>query len=74
MRKLDLKAIELFLIMNEPTFTISGKQYSVCCPETGSFSTWDSDENIRDFDGLESLLDDWIVDGKPFREVVSTLM
>ncbi len=71
---MDLKAIEMFLILNEPTFTISGKQYSICCPEPGSYSTWDSDENVFDFDSLESLLDGWIVDEKPFGEIVSKLM
>lgn len=74
MEKLTRNDIELFILTNEPTFTVGGKEYSVCCPETGSFSTWDSDGNRNDFVGLDSLLDKWIIDEKPFREIVPSLM
>ena len=65
--------IALFLRMNEPAFEIGGKQYSVCCP-SGSFATWDSDGNTFDFVNVHDLLEHWMVDGKPFREVVATIM
>lgn len=66
--------IALFLAMNEPAFEAGGKQYSVCCPADDLFSTWDSEGNVFDFHGITSLLNDWIVNGKPFREIVSTIM
>ena len=74
MRKLTRNDIEIFILTNEPTFIVDGKEYSVCCPETGSFSTWDSDGNRNDYVGLDSLLDKWLIGGKPFREIVPTLM
>ena len=74
MRKLNHNDIELFILTNEPTFLIEGKEYSVCCPKAGSFSTWDSDGNTHDYPSLDALLDKWIVGGKPFREIAPTLM
>lgn len=65
--------IELFLMINEPVFNIGEKQYSVCCPGDG-FSTWDSDGNTYDFPDIESLLDQWIVSGKPFRDIVESII
>ena len=66
--------IALFLMINEPAFTIGNKQYSVCCPEGDEFCTWDSDGNTFDFLGITSLLDDWVIDGKPFRNIVESVM
>lgn len=63
-----------FLMMNEPAFEWAGKQYSVCCPADGIFATWDSDGNTLDFSDIKSLLDYWIVGGKPFRDVVRSIM
>ena len=74
MRKLNRNDVELFILTNEPVFVIEGKEYSVCCPETGSFSTWDSDGNTQDYASLDALLDKWIIGGKPFREIIPTLM
>lgn len=66
--------IILFLMTNEPVFEFGGKQYSVCCPGDDGFSTWDSDGNIYDFHGIDDLLDNWIVGGKKFRDIVSTII
>ena len=66
--------IILFLLLNEPAFEIDGKQYSVCCPEDDLFSTWDSDGNTHDYNSIDNLLDNWIVGGKPFRDVVPAIM
>ena len=38
------------------------------------FSTWDSDGNTFDFHGVTALLDNWIINGKPFREIVEKIM
>lgn len=66
--------ISLFLTMNEPTFDVADKQYSVCNPGGKSFATWDSDGNTYNFQGLDDLLDHWIVDGKSFRDIVQSIM
>lgn len=68
------KSIGRYLMINEPTFVLGGKQYSVCCPTGNQFSTWDSDGNTLDFPDVTSLLDNWIVNGKPFRNVVKNIM
>lgn len=65
--------IELFLKINEPVFEIGGKQYSVCCPGE-YFATWDEDEKTFDYPDIQTLLDKWIVGGRPFREVVEQIM
>ncbi len=66
--------IALFLAINEPTFEFDEKQYSVCNPSNELFSTWDSDGNTFDFHGVTALLDNWIINGKPFREIVEKIM
>ena len=68
------REIETFLMINEPAFDVGDRQYSVCCPFGNHFSTWDSDGNTFDFESVSDLLDNWIVDGKPFREIVGTIM
>lgn len=68
------KDIGVHLMINEPTFVLGGKQYSVCCPVPNEFSTWDSDGNTLDFQNVTSLLDSWIVNGKPFRDVVKEII
>ena len=68
------KDIALYLIVNEPTFKISGKQYTVCSPTGQEFFTWDSDGNKFDFSDITDLLDHWNVDGKPFRDIVKKIM
>lgn len=66
--------IALFLMINEPAFDVGDKQYSVCCPKNDLFATWDSDGNEFDYTSVADLLDNWIVDGKPFREIVPNIM
>lgn len=70
---MDDNRIALYLMMNEPAFDMGGKQYSVCCPDE-TFSTWDSDGNELDFKNIHDLLDNWIVAGQPFRNVVENIM
>lgn len=67
------KEIELYLMTNEPAFDIGEKQYSVCCVN-GIFGTWDSDGNTLDFHGISDLLDNWVIDGRPFRDIVQSIM
>lgn len=65
--------IQTYLMINEPAFDIGQKQYAVCCVN-GTFGTWDSDGNTFDFPTVQALLDGWIVDGRPFREVLPTIL
>lgn len=65
--------IETFLMINEPTFEINGKCYSVCVVD-GVYGTWDSDGLTFDFPDVSALLDNWMIDGKPFRNVVKNIM
>ena len=67
------KDVALFLMLNEPSFEVGEVQYSVCCPGNG-YSTWDSDGNTFDYPDLSTLLNHWMVGGKPFRDRVEKLM
>lgn len=66
--------IEQYIITNEPVFEISGVQYSVCCPDGGQFCTWDSTGKTADFNGIDDLLRNWIVAGKPFSEIADQVI
>ena len=63
---MDEQELALFLMINEPTFHFRGKAYGVCCPD-GTFATWDSDGNTFDYPDVHTLLDGWMIAGKPFR-------
>ena len=65
--------IGIFLMINEPVFSVGNKQYSVCSPGSG-FSTWCSDGTLLNFPDIQSLLDNWLIDGRAFRSIVNTLM
>lgn len=60
------------MMCNEPDFGYNGQKYSICSPNgkyyvTASDSPGDVD---LEFDSLDDLLDNWTVQGKPFREVL----
>lgn len=65
--------IEVFLMLNEPSFDIGAVQYSVSCPGNG-YATWDSVGNTFDYPDLSTLLDKWMVGGRPFRDRIEELM
>lgn len=65
--------IATYLMINEPAFDIGGKQYAVCCINH-VFGTWDSDGNTFNFDSVDDLLEKWMIDGKPFQEILPTIM
>lgn len=71
---MDSNDIKMFLIINEPAFDVGDIQYSVCVPEKDLYCTWDSTGETHDFHGLEELLDRWMIQGKPFREIVEDIM
>ncbi len=70
---MNIDDIAQYLMINEPTFELDGKQYSVCYIN-GVWGTWDSSGNTYDFCDINELLDDWIVAGKSFRQIVSQIM
>lgn len=74
MGKMDLHDIKMFLIINEPAFDVGDVQYSVCVPEKDIYCTWDSTGEVHDFYSLEALLDQWMIQGRPFREVIKEIM
>lgn len=70
---MDNKSIEILLRVNEPSFQIGDIQYSVCYPGKG-FCTHDSTGKNFEYPDLESLLNNWIVGGKPFKDIVQSTM
>ena len=69
MNKYDLMQ---YILLNEPVFDYNGKQYSVC-HTNGVFGTWDSDGNQLDFYDIDSLLSNWMIGKKPFKDVVDAV-
>ena len=65
--------IAVYLMLNEPAFDAGGRRYSVCYVN-GTFCTLDPDGSSSDFPDIASLLDNWIVDGRPFRQTVHSLL
>lgn len=68
-------AVEEFnemMLCNEPDFGYNGQEYSICCPNgkyyvTASDSPEDAD---LEFDSLETLLDEWVIQGRTLREIL----
>ena len=67
------KDIATYLMVSEPAFYVGEKQYSICYAD-GIFGTWDSDGNTFNFYSISDLLDHWIIEGRPFRAIVETIM
>lgn len=63
------------MMCNEPDFRYNGQDYSICHPDgryyvTASDSPGDVDLT---FDTLDSLLDGWVIQGKPLREILPNI-
>lgn len=60
------------LFYNEPNFGYNGKEYWICHPEDKFYVS--SEDNPADeelvFDSVDDMLDHWIIQGKPLREIV----
>lgn len=57
---------------NEPDFGYNGKEYSICHPKD-KFYVWSEDQPADtdlEFDTLDDLLDRWVIQGKPLREIL----
>ena len=61
---MDRKKVEQWLLVNEPAFQYGGKQYSVC--------SVDGEE--EDFSGVDNLLDNWMVGGKRFKDILDEVI
>lgn len=61
------------MMCNEPDFDYNGQSYSICSPELKEFyvtaSDSPNDKNLA-FTSLDDLLDNWLIQGKPFREIL----
>ena len=55
---------------NEPTFEYKGVEYTICHPKDNFYvRDWSKDApEPQAFLDVDDLLDNWIVDGRPFRE------
>lgn len=67
---MDDNNIAQYIMLNEPAFSVDGTQYSICYVN-GIYGTWDSNGNTFDFESIEALLENWMIDGKPFRSIVN---
>ena len=65
---------ELILFI-EPSFSYYGKEYSIC-HLGGIFYVWSEDqpEDVKlSFADVNNLLDNWIIHGKRFRDILSEI-
>ena len=57
---------------NEPSFGYNGHEYSICSPD-GMFYVMSSDnptDSSLEFSSVDALLDGWIIQGKPLRDIL----
>lgn len=60
------------IMYNEPDFLYHGVVYSICHPEE-EFYTRREDQKVGEgleFSNIDDLLDNWLIEGKPFREIL----
>ena len=69
---MTVKDFKKLMQCNEPDFTYNGQTYSICWPDgryyvTASDSPGDVDLK---FDTLDALLDGWMIQGRPLRDIL----
>lgn len=73
---MTLEQFVQMLSCNEPDFQYMGGEYSICSPNGKYYVT--SSDNPSDidleFDTLDDLLNNWIIKGKPLREILSDII
>ena len=72
---MTVEEFKTMMACNEPDFAYNGEAYSICWPNgkyyvTASDSPDDAD---LEFDSLDNLLDRWMIQGKPLREILSQI-
>lgn len=72
---MTVKEFKEIMVCNEPVFEYNGKIYSICSPDGRYYARVEDEPADVDhaFDSVEELLDNWLVDGRPFREIVSDI-
>lgn len=63
------------LATNDVMFTCRGKDYVACCfdGQTVSIATAGTYDD-QEFDSFEDMLDGWLIDGHPLREVIEEII
>ena len=60
------------LLYNEPSFSYHGKEYGICHPNDlfGVYAEDQPSDIELSFQNVDDLLDGWMIQGKPFREIL----
>ncbi len=63
------------MMCNEPDFCYNGQEYSICSPNGKYYVTASDNPEAAnlEFDTLDDLLDQWRIQGKPFREIIPAI-
>ncbi len=69
---MTLNDFRSLLICNEPDFSYNGQVYSICSPDGKYYVTASDSPGDVDlvFASVDDLLDHWIIQGKPLREIL----
>ena len=69
-----LEQLKKELETSDIMFSYNGIDYTICPWTEGSISacTAGQDDN-RDFTSVDDLLDNWLLEGKPFKEIVNDI-
>lgn len=69
---MTVKDFKDMMACNEPDFRYSGQTYSICSPDGKYYVTASDSPGDVDlaFDDLDDLLDNWIIQGKPLRNIL----
>lgn len=72
---MTVDAFKKMMACNEPDFSYNGRQYSICWPDGKYYVT--ASDNPKDddlvFNTLDDLLDNWVIQGKPLREILPNI-
>lgn len=69
---MTVEAFKKMMLCNEPTFEYKGEEYSICWPDEKYYVTAsDSPGDVNlEFKSIDDLLDNWIIQGKRFRNIL----
>lgn len=73
---MTLEEFKEIMACNEPDFIYNRQHYSICWPDGKYYVTASDSPGDADlvFDSLDDLLDHWIIQGKPFREILKDIV
>lgn len=60
------------LLCNEPEFAYRGKEYAICSPDGRFYVSAEDDPAAEQlvFDTVDDLLDGWMIQGRPLRQIL----